>query len=60
VAALSSVGGALLGVSKAGSIFLRTAMRPLEMAVPMSPAAKPTAAKVVPLERRVAARAPRE
>nr|ACN36574.1 unknown [Zea mays] len=60
VAALSSVGGGLLGVSNAGSMRFRIAISPLEIAVPVSPAANPTTAKVAPLDMIVATREPRE
>uniref|UniRef100_A0A8R7TZG3 Uncharacterized protein n=1 Tax=Triticum urartu TaxID=4572 RepID=A0A8R7TZG3_TRIUA len=60
VPALSSVGGALFGVSKAGSMRFLKVMSPFEMAVPMSPAPNPTTANVVPLDTRVATREPSE
>lgn len=57
VDALRRVGGALLGVSKAGSIFFLSAISPLERAVPARPATNPTAAKVAPLYKKVPSRA---
>nr|CAD1829005.1 unnamed protein product [Ananas comosus var. bracteatus] len=60
VSALSTVGGDLAGDSSAAAARRRSATSVLEIAVPASPAANPTAANAAPLEAKTPRRVRRE